>query len=349
MSIVRCRLAAVILLVTHAASSQTVNTPDPLFQSDGLLEVRIAAPLTTLMIDRTAENDVPGTFTWRNEQGIDVSVYVGLQTRGIYRRQRQVCPFAPIWLNFKKAEVKNTLFGKQDKLKMVTHCRNRSRNYEQIVLKEYLTYRIFNLLTDVSYRVRLLRVTYEDIESDKENRVRYAFLIEHKKRLSKRTGLPVVRVEQTTVDKLDTAYNNISSVFNFLAGNTDFSAIKGAAGETCCHNTHLFGDNETGLFSVPYDFDMSGLVDAPYASPNPRLKIRSVRQRLYRGRCQSNSHFDASLQKFRDNREKIAALVHDQQGLENSSRRRMNSFLEDFFELIDKPKAVQKKLVKACL
>jgi hypothetical protein len=349
MSIVRCRQLAVVLLVTHGASAQTVNTPDPLFQSDELLEVRIAAPFSTLMNDRASEVDLPGTFAWTNRQTNLVSVDVGLQTRGRYRRQQRVCPFAPIWLNFKKSDVKDTLLEKQDKLKMVTHCRDRSKNYEQIVLKEYLTYRMLNLLTDVSYRVRLLRVTYEDTESDEDDRVRYAFLIEHKNRLSKRTGLPVVDVEQTTVDKLNAAHNNLSSIFNFFAGNTDFSSIQGARGETCCHNTHLFGSEEAGLYSVPYDFDMSGLVDAPYATPNPRLKIRHVRQRLYRGRCKGNSHIDTSLQKFRDNRDSFYALVRDQHGLADSARRRMNRFLDTFFDLIDDPKAVQKKLVRACL
>ena len=90
-----------------------------------------------------------------------------------------------------------------------------------------------------------------------------------------------------------------------MIGNTDFSPVAGPPGEDCCHNYVLFKGEGANITPVPYDFDQSGFVDAPYANPNPRFKIRSVKQRVYRGRCGNNSQIPDTLQQFQDKRAEI--------------------------------------------
>ena len=63
----------------------------------------------------------------------------------------------PLFVSFGDETARGTLFEGQTMLPLTTHCRD-SSSYEQYVLKEYLAYRIYNLLTDKSLRVRLARV-----------------------------------------------------------------------------------------------------------------------------------------------------------------------------------------------
>lgn len=142
---------------------------------------------------------------------------------------------------------------------------------------------------------------------------------------------------------------NLTSVFEFLIGNTDFSPIAGAAGDECCHNYILLGSGDVPLWAVPYDFDQSGFVDAPYAGPSPSLNIRNVRQRLYRGRCVNNEHVVASLQRFRDNEDAIYALVDGQQGLEPQVRKKITEYIDHFYVLIDDPRDVERQIISKCI
>ena len=219
--------------------------------------------------------------------------------------------------------------------------------YEQAAIREYLVYRMFNRLSDLSYRVRPLEITYIDTEKEGRENTRFGFLIESRERLAARTGLTELDVPEIEVDALDPAYASLVSVFQYLAGNTDYSLIRGADGEDCCHNSHLFDGGV--VFAVPYDFDMSGMVDSMYSSPNPKFGLRSTRERLYRGRCAHGAELDGALQAVRDQRDALYALVDAEPRLTKSSRKGMLRFLDSFFATIDKPKSVTRELVEACV
>ena len=343
------RTTIALFHVALAASAQAVAEPDPLFQDDASIEITITAPLRSLMVERPDVDYLDGRIQYIGFDGNTVELDIGVRTRGKYRRQPRVCPFPPLRLNFKPSQTKGTLFHKQDKLKLVAHCRNKSTRYNQGVILEYLAYRILNILTDVSYRVRLLHVNYVDSDNKISNFEQYAFLIEHKDRLTRRTVLSQVNVARTQVGKLQPDYTNLVSVFQFMIGNTDFSPVAGPAGEPCCHNHTLFGREGELYYSIPYDFDMAGIVDAPYATPNPRFKIRSVRHRLYRGRCKNNEQLPSSLKKFQDNRDNIFTLLDTQAELTSRTRKKIVSYIEKFYALIDDPRQVERNLVKKCI
>ncbi len=336
-------------LLASLSTEALAAEPDPLFESDEPLTISIAGPFTTLMRERPDEEELDGTASWTEADGTEVEVSVQLRTRGNYRRDASTCPFAPIRLDFRGSEVEGTLFDGQDKLKLVTHCRERSTKYEQLVIREYLTYRMLNAITELSYRVRLLRITYVDTEGQRDARETWAFVIEHRDRLARRTGFDALEVESASIEDLDPEYTNITSVFHYLIGNTDFSPISAAEGDTCCHNTQPFTAEDGTVHSIPYDFDMSGMINAPYAAPNPRFRLRDVRQRLYRGRCRFNEHLPATLTLFQDARETIYGLVADEPNLTGPNRRSMSSFVDSFYRTIDNPRNVQRRLTDACI
>ena len=311
--------------------------------------VTISAPLKTLMSKRPTEEDLPGKLSYTDEAGATVELDIGLRTRGIYRRQQRVCSFAPIRLNFKKGEVKGTLFRKQDKLKLVTHCRKGSDRYEQVTMREYLMYRFLNELTDFSFRVRLLRITYVDTDRSNKQDIRYGFVIEHRDRLAKRIDRPYLEIKNTSVASLAGDHTNLASVFQYYIANTDYSPIAAAPDAFCCHNGKLFGKVGQPYYSIPYDFDMAGLVDAPYAEPNPKFRIRNVRQRLYRGRCPNNAFLPSTLQIFRDNRDRYYSMVGGMADLSDASKKGMYVLMDRFYNTINDSGAVEKKMLRKCV
>jgi hypothetical protein len=338
-----------LMLATQVAYSLESGEPDPLFQDDSVIEIAITAPMKTLLGERPNDHYLRGTLSYTDASGRVLDFDVGVSTRGNFRRRVEVCPFPPLRINFKKSQVSDSLFRKQNKLKLVAHCRDNSDRYEQNIIKEYLAYRFLNTLTDISYRVRLARVTYKDSEQKDEDRVRYAFFIEHKKRLSKRLGVPEISTSGIKVTDLQGPYSDLTSLFQFMIGNTDFSPIAGAEGEDCCHNSTLLGNDGEPVYSVPYDFDMSGLVNAPYAEPNPHFKIMRVTQRVYRGRCAYIDNLEVSLQLFQDNREAIYGLIDRQEQLEDSTRNRVRKYVDRFYDVIDNPKRVRREISSQCI
>ena len=273
------RIVATVCFALGSAAvfSAESETPDPLFQDDETLHVTITAPLTTLVRERPKDDYLHGVFQYMEGDGTAVKFDLEIRTRGHFRHE--TCDYPPLSLNLKKSQTDGTLLDKQNKLKLVIHC-DYSERYEQTVLREYLAYRILNAVTDMSFRVRLLRVTYVNTEKRGEGQVRYAFLIEHKNRLAERYDLKDLKIERTSVSSIQADRLNLTSVFEFLIGNTDFSPVAGAPDDECCHNYVLFGNNVDPIIAIPYDFDQSGFVDAPYAQPNPQFHIRSVRQRV---------------------------------------------------------------------
>jgi hypothetical protein len=321
---------------------------EPLFSGGTILEVELEAPFGMLSAERPDEEEYDGLLRYTTEAGETVQLDVKIRTRGRLRRDKQVCSFPPLRLNFRKSQVDGTVFANQDKLKLVSHCRGKARSYEQSIIAEYLVYRIYNLLTDSSYRARLLRPTY--VYSDQSRQIQsYAILIEHVDHLKLRLGGEPVREERVAVTSIHREDLNLSSVFQFFIGNTDFSSIAAAPGERCCHNQTVLVREDAASHTIPYDFDQSGLVGAPYAQPNPRFRLKSARQRLYRGRCINNDLLPGTLELFRQHREAIESLVANQPQLDKQKRSRMLGFIRQFYETIEKPKQVTNKLIKSCI
>ena len=340
-----------IALMFHAYWVATTVAPEknePLFADDSTLEVTLEAPIQQLMRERDETTEQPGKLRYVEADGTPVELDVLVRTRGKYRARPRVCRFAPLRLNFRKSQVADTVFAGQDKLKLVTHCKPRSRDYEQAVVAEYLAYRVLNILTDVSYRARLLRIRYVYTDADSET-TSYGVLIEADEGLGRRLDHDLAAVPELDVEDLDSDYSNLTSVFQFLIGNTDFSPVAGPDNEDCCHNHTPFTANGEVFYSIPYDFDQCGFVDAPHAAPNERFRLRSVKQRLYRGRCVNNDRLPATLERYRERRKDIEALVANQIELTARTRRQISKYVASFYRVIDDPKRVQKVLVRECI
>ncbi|MFB3079822.1 MAG: hypothetical protein ACE1Y4_17645, partial [Lysobacterales bacterium] len=101
-------------------------------------------------------------------------------------------------------------------------------------------------------------------------------------------------------------------------------------------------------YAIPYDFDATGLVNAPYAVPPAKLPVRSVTQRLYRGFCLHNATMADARQRFADNQGAILALVRDEPLLKSSTRKKALKFLENFFDILKDDREFHKKIIAKC-
>ena len=336
-----------LFLAASAASAKDISDYDPLFLSQDTLEIDVEGPFAFLARERPDEEEAPGTVRYVNADGESVEFDVQIRARGNWRRNPEICAFPPLRINFRKSQTDDTLFDKQDKVKLVTHCNN-SDGYAQAVVSEYLAYRIYNVLTDYSFRVRLVNMTYVYTDRN-ETTNSYAVFIEHKDRLGTRIDGEPVEIERVEVGSIYPENLNLASVFQYFIGNTDFSPIATAPGEDCCHNQALFTSEAGPYRTVPYDFDQTGLVDAEHAAPNPRFGLPSVKKRLYRGRCVNNGLLPETLRRFRDKRAEIEALIENQPELTSTTRRNMLKYVDSFYGVIDRPSRVEYRLVNACL
>ncbi len=346
-------LAALVLgtaLTAQDAGSGGKGATQILFASNDPLTLTIEAPLEAIFKEREQVSSYhPGVVILEDSDGSRVRLDVQLKTRGKFRLNPRNCGFPPLRINFKKKQVEGTIFSGQDKLKLVTHCQDKRADYEQYILLEHLAYRTYNLLTDLSYQVRLARITYVDTEGDREPLTKYAFFIEDDDDMAGRNGWGALQVPMVPPFEYEQDQLNLAEVFQFLVGNTDWAAFSAAPDEPeCCHNVTVVGNPAGPVYPVPYDFDWTGLVSARYARPDPSLPIYSVRQRMYRGLCRDSDQLDVTLPAFLKQKEAIYALYQNQEGLEERQVERAVKYLDEFYEIIEDPKKVKREMHDRC-
>jgi hypothetical protein len=340
-----CFLLICFICWCSAGSAQSAPrapaTPEAshLFTEHQPLVLRLETDLRALKGDRGAQRkDHLGTLRY-GETSDTGSIAVKLRTRGIFRLK--TCGFPPIRLDLPAHKVKGTPFAGEDRLKLVTHCQG-DRSYERNLLREYALYRVFNALTDSSFRVRLAHVTYVD-SARHDTTTRYGFLIESDAAVARRIAAEPLTADNLYDPVMDPSYMTLVAVFQYLIGNTDWSVWKR-------HNIAIFQQlaEPRPLFAVPYDFDFSGAVNAPYATPPPQLKITSVRQRVYRGFCQPDSVLTPVLDRFRAAKDSMYAAVRAVPDLPERDVRDVLGYFDDFYRILDNRNAVNREFVRGC-
>lgn len=341
--------ALLVMAFASAAEPAQSQVVDPaagsLFADDKPLRMVITMDFDVVLKDRAEEQDYkPGTLTYASDAGEVVALDLQLKTRGYYRLLWLDCDIPPLRLNLKKKQVMGTVFEGQDKLKLVTHCQNRSNSFQQYVLQEYLLYKAYNLLTDLSFRARLVEITYVDSRGRDAPVTKYGFFIEDEDRMAERNGANLVEsAVRIHPEATHRETMTLLSVFQYMIGNTDWVV-------STRHNVKMIYVDSTGtLVAVPYDFDWAGLINTPYAVPDAQLNLRSVRERRFMGFCRTEEEFAAVFERFQERREEILALFSSFPLLEEKYAERSVDYLQEFFETILRPSRVKREFLGACL
>lgn len=338
-----------LLLPFGIVGAQEPRLDYPLFREITPLALKLTGPFRELSDDDPEERpeheaiaEVPGPG------GTPVAFDVAIRVRG--KSRAGYCDFPPLRLDFRRGQVEGTVLEGQDKLKLVTLCKS-SNLYRDYLAQEYLIYRLFNELTDRSFRVRWLTVEYVYTDTRRpQSRIEPAFLIESEEEVAERQGLPNVARAHLDESELDAAHNALLSLFQYMIGNTDFAFISAAPGEDeCCHNAKVIGSEDSGYIVLPYDFDQAGFINTEYSAPNAILRIQAVTRRLFRGFCRHNPELADALATINARRDALyATLGAGEVEISERALGRSRRFFENSFELLNDPDDFQSEIVEDC-
>jgi hypothetical protein len=330
-----------------ALSSPSVaqQAPAPLFASSDPVHLVIQAPLSSIIGNRESQAVISGTLTEPSGQVLPIT----LSLRGLTRRSSDTCDFPPLRVDFPQRPPPGSLFAGQTKLKLVTHCRNPA-SFQQYVLLEYSAYRMYNLLTPRSFRVRLADIDYRDANG-RPIISRVGYFMEELKDVARRNGMRVVHAGQVIpVADLSPPDAARYALFQHMIANHDWSMRAGPAGKDCCHNAELIGIEAPGMtVPIPYDFDYSGFVSAPYATPPDQLHLTDVRERMYRGYCAHSPQVIEAARQMRALQPQLIAAITSTPGLEPGTQNRAIHFLDRFFTDISSDQSVAAKVINRCV
>ena len=333
--------------VIAAEEEGSTVTPAKLFTTSDVLSVKMTAPWRDIERKEKYKGTYPAKVEFTDELGNATSLEMTVERRGLTRQM--VCRYPPVKLRFDKEAIKGTTLHGQKSLKMVTHCDKGSR-YEQYYILEMLAYQMYNLITEFSFRVRPLAVTYVDSERGGDDDPKFAFVIEDDKAVAKRNGQKKLDTPRIKPSRLEPREANNFALFEYLIGNLDFSPLSGPNPKKCCHNAKLIGQDpdKDPVYAIPYDFDSAGLVNAEYAMPPENLPVQNITQRLYRGFCLHNATLPDARQRFLDHEQAILGLVQNEPQLKSSVRKKALKYLDKFFDILKDDKKFQKKITGKC-
>jgi hypothetical protein len=334
------------LMLLSVCLISSVAVSQPLFESDEPLSLVLEIPLTDLLRQASKKPTVPGVLRYTRNDGTDVVLDIDVTTRGKSRLNE--CSFPPLSIKLKRKQVDSTIFSGQNKLKLVTQC-DKKDVYRRYLNQEYAIYRIYSHLSNHSFRVRMLEVSYRDSNGRQKDKVQPAFFIEPDKAAAERLGMTTIDTNGIKLSQLEPVELSKFTLFQFMIGNTDWSVGKGPGEDGCCHNGKVIAtpDSDKGWVVLPYDFDQAGLINTRYSAPSDVLPIKSVRQRLYRGFCRDNVHLDATIALFNDSRAAIEDLVGN--GPDGPSKNKSAlKYVQSFFEIINDPKKRQRSIIDRC-
>lgn len=336
------------LLINSPSIAAKDDKPPKLFKNNTEMAITLSGPWRN--IQRNIKKDVlyPATITYTAADGQQSTFDVEVAPRGLTRRFK-TCKFPPLKIHFDKQKMKGTEWRGNKSLKLVTYCQT-NKKYEQYYIKEFLAYRIFNLITEFSFRVQPLMVEYVDSEGKNDTLTRFSFLIEDADEVADRHDMEKLTISKVPHTKLDAIETSNMALFQYMIGNLDWAATGGPDKNKCCHNSKIIAPDMDAIpkYVVPYDFDSSGIVNAHYAAPPSELKVRTVKQRLFRGFCTHNVTLAQAVERFQIKKPEILALFEDDPNLSNKSRENALKYIEGFYKVIDDPKLFKKNITDKC-
>ena len=306
------------------------------FEEDSLLHFRLKTDFREMQRNRQSDDYRGGTMYVLQNNTAVLEVPVLVRARGELRRE--MCFPPPVMIDFKASD--STPLRKLGRLKLVASCSDEPYN-DQLLIREYLVYRMYQLLTPLSFRVRLVRMEYDDDQKQHFSKARYAFFLEDVDDMAKRNDYRETDAKFATA-ATDRKANTLFALFQYMIGNTDWAI-------PLSRNLKLVYPKDqpnAPPTPVPYDFDYCGVVNASYAVPYEQLPITHVRDRYYMGFERTEAEIMEALELFRRNQEPIYTLIRDCPYLREDGKKDIIHFLESFFKMINNRNEVVDTFIK---
>jgi len=303
-----------------------------LFEDDDLLEVSLLFDVSSFLKKADRNQSLDGTLTMHFSETDSLESKVTVKYRGQSRYER--CRFPPARITFKKPIYEVSDSGRIKKMKLVNQCQS-GPSYENYIIKEYLVYKLYGVLTDTAFRVRLVKLNLLDSEKKRKPASQYGILIEPEELLESRLKITEVKTEAVSLRHMYPSLIDQVAIFNYMVSNWDWS-VPGQ------HNVSVFASSQPGSagmgIPIPFDFDLTGVVNADYAIPPPDMSIETNRERLFSGICRTREVYHSELQEFLEKKGEFYAVINDSPYLSNMAKKDVISFLNQFFDQLEKPR-----------
>jgi len=327
-----------VSIAQEAPAEQLANEEKPsLFSwlytgTDEVLELTIETDVRCVIRQKLKEEYQKATLKIRNADGELFEQQLKIRARGNTRKE--VCYYPPLKLKFKKSVLSAAGFSSSNELKLVTQCRD-TKTCEFYTAKEYMAYKLYNMISPYSFRVQLLRISFVDTKGKGKTKEMLGFLIEPEEEMAERVGGKLAERNTMRSTFLTNEPNQRMAIFQYMIGNTDWSIGNS-------HNLKFLKVPEyERLTPVPYDFDYAGLVNTDYAIPFTTLPIKSVTERLYRGIECLDAEIPPLVEYFKAREDEIMNYTASFPHFSDPVRREVSRYLEDFFDFLDREKHVR--------
>jgi len=330
-------LALSIILFVVCSDAQDMRTP-PLFQNKNPLAIRLSLSFKELRRETNDSTFIQSTLAFKNGEVWD-TIPIEIRTRGNFRKKN--CTYPPLRMRMKKKDVAGTVFEGTKSVKLVLPC-HAGKSGLDLINKEYLCYQLYHPVTNFHLDTRLLDITL--VEQGKHENVSQVngFFIEDDDQLAERSKARVVDSERINPLQLEDTSALRFDLFQYMIANTDFST-------TVIHNAEVLLTQEGRYIPVPYDFDMTGVVNAPYATFDPKWQIERVTDRAYKGYCRNEKVVQFVRQEYISREEAIYQIVDAHSHLFNPKEpQSIKKYLGEFFRILKSDYDFSEKIIAKC-
>lgn len=326
------------LLLWHFGWGQGVSLLEEI-RSDSAVDLFLTTDWKLLERKKKEKVYFPAQLMIRRSSGDSILFAVKVRTRGHMRLD--ICSYPPIKLKFDKEELIRRGFKPHNEWDLVQHCHDGDQ-FDQYLLREYLAYRLYAILSPASFQTQLIRLHSITPENHAAHKSAICFLVENPEELVERLGGRRNKTPTISQHSIDHQSLLRVSLFQYMIGNTDWFI-------TNRHNLEFIGlPGVPRLVSIPYDFDYSGLVGTPYSAHHESLKLISTSSRYYQGKCEPAEDVRRTVEEFVTRKELLLSVIQVIPGFDERSIRHASDYLNDFFLIIENPRKLETHILKHC-
>ena len=310
-----------------------------LMRSDSITNIWLSLDWKELQKTKEAKEYLPAKIRFKPQTGDSITMNVKVRARGHMRLD--ICYFPPLKLKFAKEDLSLFSLSEHNELDLVHHCQP-GEQYEQLILKEFLAYKLYQIVSPVSYQVHLVRVHYLNKDGTTAHPPTIGFVVEHSEELVSRVEGKCIKAPSISQHSVDQEWMLKVALFQYMIGNTDWFV-------RTRHNLEFIVlPGYSLMVTIPYDFDYSGLVSAPYATHHESIKLPIVLLRYYQGRCAPADTVMKVVNEFVLKKHEFLAMPSMIYGLNERSARFTRDYLQDFFSILEDPKKLDFHILRHC-
>jgi hypothetical protein len=329
-----------LIFVFSGISLGGVLAQGGLFKSKDPLPVELSFSIKQLRSETNDSTYIDSKMIYEVSPGVTDTLDIEIRTRGNFRLDN--CFYPPMRVKMKKDDIENTLFKGDRSLKLVLPC-SKSKTADSFLGKEYLSYKLYEEATPYFFRTRLLRVKFVNSDEKKGEAVELlGFFIEDDDEVADRFDGEILDGKKIIPTLMEDTATVRHDFFQMMIGNTDWSGL-------FQHNQKVMKLDERTVVPIAYDFDMTGLVNPPYAQVNTSVGIERVTDRVYRGFCRDPELMQTIRQEFLAKEDRILELVNEYKAYySEADLKAVSGFLKEFFDVLKSDKLFKQQILDKC-